>query len=383
MVVKTQFSDYNSSRLRSLTRSGDLAVVSLYDAILDAANGGLCALADLSGRLAPPQPLRSFDLLEPYRAEFRNFLAGTFCDKPPLPPSEGFFGGQCPVDYDLFFNRVTRFWGDFPDSIQPGQARITGPLFSARTAIVGSGQGVDVYDLVVETPQGVRAVGAPTNVGRVPGIAAAREVIFTDLSLSRLDGQPDNCGDPSPPTPDYDPSDFTRNTTVFYTNNEGDEYALALRLTYAPAYFNANLDVVIPVNVSINPSFNPQIQNKFDFRVEINLSKKTSEFKNPTDPQTEPPKPPIPPDNRPDGYDTPDAPPPPPDIPEPPPTPPEKRTRRVIKAALVTVVGAQTSGKVGLLGQTRTPTLPSPTTGSSRSCVGLPQARAAGRPTSR
>lgn len=338
-------------------------MVSLYDAILDAANGGLCALADLSGRLKPPEPLASMDLLEPARQAFRNFVAGTFCDKPPLPPSEPFFGGQCPVSYDLFFNRVIRYWGDLADTIEPGEARIQGPLFSARAAIISSGGGTDVWDLVVETPQGIQGVGASVNVGRVPGIVFAKEVLYTDLSLARVDGQPDNCGDPGPITPDYRPEDFTRNTTIFYTNNEGNEYALDIRLVYAPAYLNANLEVNIPVKVSLNPSVNPQFNNRFDFQVEINLSRRETTYKPPGDTQLPPPKPPIPPDSRPDGYETPDAPPPPPDIPEPPPIPPERRTRRVIKAALVTVIGPQTSGKVGVLSQNENPDIAIPNYG--------------------
>ena len=212
--------------------------------------------------------------MEPFRQQFRNFLAVKFCNKPPLPPSEQFFGGQCEGDtYRINFNRVRRFWSDSPDFIEPGEAVATGPIISLRTAIVSSGDGADVYDLVIESGDGIIPAGAAIVVSRIPGGPTnVREVLFTDFTLTNLTRPSDDCGNPGPLTPDYDPRDFTFNNTIFYTNNEGNEVAVNAAFVVGVAYLDANLNVNVPVNITLNPSINPSINPKFDLGITFNIS---------------------------------------------------------------------------------------------------------------
>ena len=339
-------------------------MVTLYDAILDAANGGLCALADLSGRLTPPQPLRSLDLLDPARSAFRNFVAGRFCNKPPIQPPNDFFGGQCPGDsYQIDFLRISRFWDDRPDLVEPAQSGGLGPISSLTTQIIGSNGGLDRYDVVIQDGNGVRPLGVSAQASRVFDPFWPQEIVFTNFILTNVSDPSDACGNAGPSIGDYDPADFTINNIINYTANDGNNYDLEIQLVYAPAYLDANLNVNIPVDIKLNPSINPSLNQKFDLGLTLNVSTGGASFNFPRDPQLPRPKPPIPPDTRPPAYEAPDAPPPPPDIPEPPPEPEQRQTRRVIKAALVTVVASDPRGKVGVFGQGDNPDIAIPNYG--------------------
>ena len=339
-------------------------MVSLYDAILDAAQGGICDLVDLSERIAPPQPLRRLDLLEPARRQFRNFLASKFCNKPFLPPPQDFFGGRCPQAYRVNAVRVIRFWDERPDRREVSGGFATGPIASISPGIVSSGGGVDVTDLIVVNDSGQEfRVGGAVNIARTPANGPFREVQWINVVLTNLQDPSDACGNVDF-VPPYDPQDFTFTNIVNYTNNEGDEFSIPITFVVGVAYLDADLNVNVPVDVKIAPSIDPVLNFDFDLGIDFNISTGGEKWRLPRDPELPRPLPPVPPDSRPDAYDTPDAPPPPPpDAPDPPDEPPERRTRRVIKAALVTVIEETPGGRVGRLFQDENPDIAVPNYG--------------------
>lgn len=340
-------------------------MVSFANALFQAARGGLCDLADLSGRLTPPQPYRDLDVLTPAKTAFRNFLAGRFCDKPPVPPPKDLNGGQCPGDpYQISGIRFTRYWGaGVPDTTEPFSFGATGPVSSVVQVVTGSVGNYDVNELRIVDSTGTRDLLA-VNVFRVFSPPLPRSVDYTNITITNLANPADDCGTPPPPIPPYDPDDFTFNVDVTYTRDDGLDVTVPVAFVVGVGYIDADLNAHIPINVRLDPTFNANIDNQFQFDIDFNISTGEERLLPPRDTNQPRPLPPVPPNSRPDGYDV-DEPTPPtsPDADEPPDTDDTTPKVRVIRAALVTVVDISGSTRIGTLFQDGNPDIGIPNYG--------------------
>lgn len=179
-----------------------------------------------------------------------SFLRGfwdTLCDKRPpglpTPPSPDFQGGQCPVYYALAFESHTGY-NDGTD--RPILGAISGiEIAHMRHPQFGSW----AWYFLVSAP---RVLNADFINGKY-WITASTSFNFPDprppkpimRGLTRIDGQPDNCGNP-PPTNWYPvvPIPTDRQSTVI-TNVYNDSTNIKIPLTYAPisGQFGVNINV--------------------------------------------------------------------------------------------------------------------------------------------
>lgn len=195
------------------------------------------------GAVALPNPVR--------------LLWDMMCQDPaddPPGPEVPFTGGQCPVRYTVVVNFSAA--GGAP-GLPPANFNVTlrpyGPIRGLRiTANGGGGKSLDLIGAEFFDPN----IQAVYNVTTWTDSAYSGET-GTIVSLTREDGQPDECGDPPPEWPDVmpEPGDLT-----FVTNINIDGV-------------DVSVPVIIPT-INFNPNFNFQPQFTVDIggvRVTIDL----------------------------------------------------------------------------------------------------------------
>lgn len=186
--------------------------------------------------------------------------------QPPLPD---FNGGQCSARYT--FNAS----GTGPTSGGGGQCgpgtqninvtnSLWGPIGNVRRGtFFCSGDNGEASNWVVSA-FGTSAQGQP-NPTASDFVVLQNAYSATLSGFTRVDGQPDNCGDPDPIYPP--PTTFNFNTDITYNNEEGDEVTVTIPFVFAPIQVDFNGNFRLPFtfdfggntftgNFSLDPEFN-------------------------------------------------------------------------------------------------------------------------------
>lgn len=195
-------------------------------------------------------------------------LKGLVCSSPPLPPvsTPPFVGGQCPgVVYRITGRRMAERRRCSDDSIvavidADFERTLPGPISGpTRADEYGSCDGTRLQR-VVWTWTGVFANGDPAlatvAVGNVSSEYVAAESIT--FSVSRVDGQPDDCGDPPPvsnPPSTVDGGWPLPPVNIIYDNSTGG----TTEINVAPVIFapvvNVDGSILAPVSI-VAPNIN-------------------------------------------------------------------------------------------------------------------------------
>lgn len=257
------------------------------------------------------------------------FLHNQVCNTPPPPlPDPPFSGGQCPVQYDVTV-QITRASGAIQNPFTVGTVRVNGAVGSAGF-LSGAGNSTLVFvnaNPIGGSPPGRYSVGSvATNFGGGEDVNSA-----TITNIVRVDGQPDNCGDPTPVIPPYVPGSNSITNNVNYTDEGGNNITIPVVVAfgYASVDVNGTLNVPFTLNLDVTPTAN--ITGNFN----LNTGDVTYNAGNPAlpssscggnsndyvpDPDNLPPESPTSPDQ-----------------PDPPPDPDKPQTRKLLVACLVTV----------------------------------------------
>lgn len=340
-------------------------MVGFADAIFAAARGGLCDLADFSGRLTPPEWISQYDLLEPARTAVRNAIASQFCNKPPIPEPPVIPGGQCEGDsYQVLYTRIIRRWGVSADEISDGIEGILGKVTGANTVIIGGGPGYDKVSLQITSSSEPPHNTASVNVYRTFAGTLPSSVKYIINEIRNVSNPGRDCGNLPTNRDPYQPGDFTFNVNIDYTDNAGDNYTIPIVGVIGLAYIDADLNLNVPVNIKLNPTANFNFNNKFNFDVNLNINTGGAKFAPPYPNGSPPPRPTAPPNSNPYNFN-PSAPLPsfPPDVPEPPGDKPDQPKPRVIRAVVVTVTDLEPGINVGTLYQDDNPDIAIPNYG--------------------
>lgn len=166
-----------------------------------------------------------------------------------LPPANTvpFTGGQCAcVSYNISYNVVVNGVPSGPNS-----ATLEGPISTYRDVDTSSGTALAVFGFIAGTPQcnGPRKVGAIGNVN-------PRTSSLTVISVTRVDGNPDNCGSPpARPIQDYPPpNSYTVNAPVTIGGNTVNAPVTIIPTVFAPVgIFRPEFNVDVGgINVNFN-----------------------------------------------------------------------------------------------------------------------------------
>lgn len=251
-----------------------------------------------------------------------------FCNmEPPPKPDPPFTGGQCPVAYIV--NCTLNFQFQDGASITPTNLTGTagGPIarFYLRTSPPPFAN-ADVMAVRAGDGTEFRIGGAGSGSLSNP---IGSETSFVINTITRVDGLPDDCGDPPPEVPEPEPGYNQPDAPFTYSPDGGGDINIPLIFIFAPVRVNLRGELTVPIRINlggINPEFNGDINlNNGD----ININ-----FGNPNYSRDGLPNP--------DGYeaptDSPDVPPDVPvDVPNPPPTSNDDDTTRLLRACIVTV----------------------------------------------
>lgn len=246
--------------------------------------------------------------------------------EPPALPAPPFIGGQCPVlysvqvkwDYHINDNPAERSLTDNFQALGPIRGvihRIEGPNVICK--VLGA--------ITASNPSGEYQCFESLGLAAFPGYALRSIRI---LSVARIDGQPDICGNPAPVPEPPDENYRQRDINITYQDNSQTNIDLTGNFTFGSPTINLRGELTIPVRIDIG-DINIPIKGELN----INNPEITLDFRNINyGPSSQP---------NPDNYRSPDdTPPNPPDVPDdvipPSPDDPEDESRRVIRGVIVT-----------------------------------------------
>lgn len=193
---------------------------------------GYDRISRFAANLAYPDRVDSVYPLSP-AGGVANAGIALFCDRPPdTPPSPSFSGGQCFVNY--FVSATTdRYINN--DLAQEGEVSVpgfplAGPITDVRISANGTKITVDYgNNLSLDFPSG-------------SGPAGTNRRNLRDVTVTRQDGLPDDCGDPESPVTPLPESD--RTFPIDFGLGIGPVIFFAPRLTV-----NGNLNVPFTIEV--------------------------------------------------------------------------------------------------------------------------------------
>lgn len=246
--------------------TGAYARVTAFNVIKESLNGALTPF--LCNRLADKQRFYAVFANTFLPAARRDQYFGSMgamynllCNRvPPNDEPLPFNGGQCPVQYHIeAVGTLKDQSGINPDEPLSNSADPFGPIVGVRyiTGNLGLNQQfvMDAYD----------GGGRPTvyNLFGTGGFGYLANCSIT--SVVRVDGNPDNCGNPARPVPaPPDPGWNIGDTTITYTNSDGVDVTIPISFIINNGYIDINAQVNVPVTVNID--------NKFDVQATVNFS---------------------------------------------------------------------------------------------------------------
>lgn len=330
-------------------------MVTWRGALEGAARLAICTAIDTVGNAADvfSNVFRPFPISQ--RLEAFSNAARLICnDEPPDYESQAqpFFGGQCVTAY-----RITVTVRDTLNRVILGSDGQIGTTLTYQSVVFGKIDRVESFPIngnpAAANVWAVRVTSFNDRSGNpIPGNGSPRTDSITrqinvfdesnfvlqlvNVSLERVDGEADNCGNPQPVIPPPENNYNITNVNVTYQNNDGVDIIVPVTFFVGQAFLDLNAEIQIPVNFTINANVS--------FPINFNLS--TGGFTFNFQPTFNAPdgSPTTQPDgtgsgrNRPDDFTFDDPPPPPPsgdefddiDSPE------DPKTERVIRAVGIT-----------------------------------------------
>lgn len=328
-------------------------------ALKDAAKGALCSYLDgFAAFLRLPWLPFTSGLVPLLAAEsLRSTIARNLCNKevPPLPIP--YSGGQCDTLYTV---TVTATGTEIPATAGKAQTATgsntwRGPITSVRLYNPHPVTGAPGFHIL-----GRSSNPSPTWNGFFPVLffsdSIFESVSIDSISVVRVDGLVDDCGNPLPDTKPYNKDDYSYDIDITYTNNDGVDITVPVGVAVGLAYLDADLNLTVPINFTFSPNFNFDPTFKFDIPVNFNFNTNDFDFGIPTPTGDPPITLPPPPDFDFDfDFDIGPTPAPPPDVPPDPPDDPEPPLSPVIRGVVVTTTSVESGANVSTIGQDLNP----------------------------
>lgn len=224
---------------------------SFEDNLKSAVRSGLCVYASavdnassFVSRLGPTAP----DI-----TAASGFLRRIVCDEPgPDAPPPPFQGGQCPgVPYNV---------------------RAVNPQGNTTTLVLARGP---FSKLQLESTSGgnTALVYSAFDFSTGQPFTDRRQLLsgsWTNPTVVRADGQPDDCGDPDPDIPEFPPQGDTINIDFDYTDNSGQTTNVQGDFTLFAPILIAPLTIVAPITVNLpDLNFDGQLTLAPEFNIEL------------------------------------------------------------------------------------------------------------------
>ena len=272
--------------------------------------------------------------------------------EPPEYSNPPFTGGQCPnIEYDVTVDFTLTNTSGFTIA-GPNTVRVLGPVNGLVIVQPVTPGGENMQLRVLARP--ITDPSLEFTVVTAASAGAPWEGPFSIQSIVRVDGLPDNCGNPNPDLPGNPEPSPEIPVDVPYDDADGNPITVPIVLIFAPIRVGFNGTLNVPFRIQIDPEFNVQ------FNGELNLNDNEVNF-NFGNPNYAPSPLPVPDDYR-SPEDIPDYPPSVPNSISPlPPLPELPETKEVIRAAIVTV--SNNTSVATVIGQDANPDIYAPNLG--------------------
>lgn len=206
----------------------------------------------------------------PIRAPFRPRATlgyRLFCNREPPPlPDSGFIGGRCPVPYEI---TVVERRDGVPGTSAEGQFVVwtNASPFVVQGPLTPTGGSIPVGAVVGGHSAGyfgvINGAGNQLNFSLTTKQAGAANTNITNwtvtsrnVTATRQDGLPDDCGDsiiPIPPVPNPNP---TIPDDVEYEDDDGNPVTIPVNIVFGFPFIFINGTLNVPFRVQINPEIN-------------------------------------------------------------------------------------------------------------------------------
>jgi len=265
-------------------------------------------------------------------------------EEPPAQPSPPFEGGQCNTVYSLgvlMYNCVPSGCGnDGPFAI----GNYTGPI----TSVTGGYNPAEGWGVYI-TANGIEVFSQLSSAGPDDYTSFTVQEVY----LARIDGLPDDCGNPPTPVPPGNPGYNESDETFTYTDNNSVDIDVDINFRFGSPTITPIGELNIPIRIDIG-----DIGISFGGNINMNTGDITLNFNNQNYSRNGSPTP--------DSFGSDDdIPPVPPSVPEPfsPPSleDDEPETTRIIRAVIVT--SSYSDGSNTVIGQLDNPDIYSPNLG--------------------
>lgn len=328
------------------------------EALVNAARNAACSYLDGFGsflRLPTSQLGGAIPVL--ITEMLRQQASRLICNRETPPRDSDFEGGQCPVLYKITWTMAADNIISNPprtDFLGPTDVFLYGKIGGTRIAPPESGGNLVFGKIIHGTAQNPDA-RIETNAGGFD-VDSYENIRFTQFDVATADGSPDECGNAPPNVPDYNKDDYTFNTDIVYTNNDGVDITVPVVGILGQVFIDADANFKIPLTFTFSPNFAFNPQFKFDTRIDFNLNTGDFVVNPPVPTGNTPPELPPPVDFDFDiDFDNGELPPPPPDVPDPEVPPDEPGIEPVIRGVVVTTTFIPEGINVGVLDQNENP----------------------------
>ena len=204
---------------------------------------------------------------------WRNFLCDTPAPDPNPPP---FTGGQCSALYTVKGVVLTYSATQcISNNTNFNFGNYWGPIENPIVVRNGTGAQGKLFDLeFTNYGRGSFPTSIPQRTSLFVGGAglSCPDVTLVSFSPTRVDGLPDNCGDPDPVYRELEPSDVTVNTNITFQNSLGVTVVIPVVLVYARAQVFANAQIVIPFTLNLSGGVAFQGNVNLDGTVNFNFA---------------------------------------------------------------------------------------------------------------
>lgn len=215
--------------------------MTIRQAVQNAARNAYCQAAGISEALNDAiNKFNPIPTVNPARA-----ARGLICNNPTPPPTPQppFSGGQCAgVAY--------RIQGTHNARNANNQQPISGAFSVGRVGPITSVSGETVDSNGFKTS--FVTITSASGTERVDSFGGCEFVSVSGVTVTRLDGQPDNCGNPTPTPAPFPTGGLPVNIPpVEYTDNGGNIVVTVPTVVILPPIVNVKGEVNVPINVTI------------------------------------------------------------------------------------------------------------------------------------
>lgn len=228
---------------------------SFQDELLNGLRSAWCTVLQNTGNFLDALPDPIVESGDVPIARLNRWLYRQFCNRePPAAPTPPFSGGQCPTMYDVTLLKNAVLGNGDPKPGYPDSITVRG---------MGPVEGF----IITQDPGSVQVIFVVFADGNdYAGNLNLPDEEFVNCAITnivRLDGLPDNCGDPPPETPPPEPDYNDIDVDIEYSPDVGADITVPVNFTFAPVRVNIRGEATIPINIDVG-GVNAYVNGEFN-----------------------------------------------------------------------------------------------------------------------